>query len=68
MFKMSGHFQASKIAYIIDYSHSNMERGLPSSVNGVRSESISDMTLRCYKPTEVPHPLGVRGFKSHLPH
>ena len=43
-------------------------RGLPSPVNGVRSDRCVDTTLRCYSLTGIPHLLGVRGFKSHLPH
>src|SRR5712692_1088898 len=43
-------------------------RGLPSLVNGVRSDRCVDTTLRCCSLTGIPHLLGVRGFKSHLPH
>jgi hypothetical protein len=43
-------------------------RGLPSPVNGVRSDRWVDTTLRCYSLTGIPHLLGVRGFKSHPPH
>ncbi len=43
-------------------------RGLPSPVNGVRSDRCVDTTLRCCSLTGIPHLLGVRGFKSHLPH
>jgi hypothetical protein len=35
---------------------------------GQRREIVSDTRLRRNDPAGKPHPVGVRGFKSHPPH